>query len=96
MFRLLSLILSAQLFLSGTSLFPAPEALTNSFPSIEKQQVLWGLIDPQLAVWCTRLPEKQENEASPGVLWDWSWHGFLTALFRSIVLKEAPHHDIHV
>ena len=92
----LSLFLAMQLFTSGTlfshgecaaPLQPARLSLPAQ-PCLEAQPVFWGLIDPELSTWFSRLPS-DESEQDERILWDWSWRGFLAALFGCPVVKEA-------
>ncbi len=84
---LLSLLLSLQLTA------PLPAANTHqALPfcpgeAVRPQQVWWGLIDPELALWFARIPE----EAEEPILWDWSWRGFFAALFPQGLTKEDSH-----
>ena len=93
---MLSLLLSLQLLCSGTTLSPVqpstsyqPLALARTTQnSPEVQRVVWGLIDPELATWFSHIPS-EETEWEERILWDWSWRGFLAALFECPVVKEA-------
>ena len=49
----------------------------------------WGLIDPELSTWFSRLPMEDGNEP---ILWDFSWQSFLAALFGQPVIKEVSPH----
>lgn len=51
------------------------------------QQLFWGMIDPELALWFSRVPE----DADESLRWDWSWRGFLSALFPQSLVKEVDH-----
>ena len=84
---LLTLLLSLQLALP---LPPANAARSLPFsPADERhsQQMWWGLIDPELALWFARVPGETEET----ILWDWSWQGFFAALFPQSLMKEADH-----
>ena len=84
---LLSLLLSLQL---TTPLPPVREAHTTPFCPADAphpSKLWWGLIDPELALWFSRIPE----EAEEPILWDWSWRGFFSALFPQSLVKEADH-----
>ena len=89
---LLSLLLSMQLFLCSAA--PAPtdpaaggQALAAGSPARETR-LWWGMIDPELAAWFARLPLEQEKEERT-VLWDWSWRGFLAAIFPTFQAEEG-------
>ncbi len=43
----------------------------------------WGMIDPEASLWLARLPESTEGD----LLWDWSFSGFLKALFHHVLPK---------
>ena len=53
----------------------------------QPRQMWWGMIDPELSVWFSRLPLEDADDAP--VLWDFSWRGFLAALFGQPLTKEA-------
>ena len=83
---ILTLILSTQLLLSSpqhqlSKLSPNPSAAP------QPDRLWWGLIDPEMSLWFSHLP--LEEEADAPILWDWSWRGFLAALFGQPVMKEA-------
>ncbi len=83
---LLTLTLAAQLF------FGAPSAL-QAAPTLRPQQtrLWWSLIDPDLAAHFALLPGREGN-APERIVWDWSWRGFLAALFGIPQEKEAQTH----
>lgn len=87
----LSLALSAQLLCNAPPT-AHPSALTLAAAHrAAPVRLWWSLIDPELSLWFARVPE----ETSPGedrVLWDWSWRGFLAALFgQPLVQQEVSH-----
>lgn len=82
----LSLLLSAQIFLS-TAPFPQ-HALQPTCAAAKETRLWWGLIDPELSTWFALLPSAEVPEDKP-ILWDWSWRGFLAALFGMPMAKEA-------
>ena len=77
---LLSLILAAQLMCS-----PSPST-QNVPPESGQSRLWWGLIDPEMSLWFSRLPMDEEEDAP--VLWDFSFRGFLAALFGTPLLTE--------
>ena len=83
---MLTLLLSLQMALPDQ--LPASQN-TVYHPTLEgqPQKTWWGLIDPDLALWFSRLPEETDGTG----LWDWSWRGFLNALFPQSVFKEDSH-----
>lgn len=89
----LSLLLSLQLLLSGATCF---SPVQTSLPPIARaaqeapveQRLWWGLIDPEMSAWFARLP-LDEGREDDRILWDWSWRGFLAALFGIPAEKEA-------
>lgn len=86
---LLSLFLSAQL------LCIAPQAQFLTLTSVQQPaptRLWWSLIDPELSLWFARVPEEAAPEADEPVLWDWSWRGFLAALFGRPLAKGEPTH----
>lgn len=84
---LLSLLLAFQLMCS-----PAPAMQTN--PAVpESARLWWGLIDPELSLWFSRLP-LEDSEEGP-ILWDFSWRGFLASLFAMPRLMEEVSHAAH-
>lgn len=87
----LSLALSVQL-LCGTPPSPHPSALTlDAAHQAVPVPLWWSLIDPELSLWFARIPEETSPEKDR-VLWDWSWRGFLAALFgQPLVQQEASH-----
>lgn len=83
----LSMLLSAQLLLSSapcTQGIPTPPGASFS----GEVRLWWGLIDPELSTWFARLP-METDDADDTILWDWSWRGFLAALFGQPLVKEA-------
>ena len=83
---LLSLLLSLQLSA------PVPPVSAANMPHVpaatpHAQPLWWGLIDPELSLWFARVPDEVEEP----ILWDWSWRGFLAALFPQPLMKEADH-----
>ncbi|MBE5811604.1 MAG: hypothetical protein E7318_11820 [Clostridiales bacterium] len=79
----LSLLLAAQLISQPAQ--PAP----NMPPLPQEYRLWWGLIDPELSLWFSRLP-LEEAEDTP-VMWDFSWRGFLAALFgQTLLMEEVP------
>lgn len=89
-----SLLLTVQLLLSDAAPPALPDAST-AHPAQEKR-MMWGLIDPELAAWFALLPGNSIGEDGPRVLWDWSWQGFLAALFGDHFIKEVPADGAHV
>lgn len=79
---LLTLLLSLLLMFSNAAPSATPQ------PQVQPQRLWWGMLDPELSAWFARLPMDGEDEAHP-VLWNWSWRGFLAALFDQPLLKEA-------
>ena len=80
---LLSMLLSIQLMCH-----PVPGEADRLAPA-QESRLWWGLIDPELSLWFSRLPQ-EEAEDTP-VLWDFSWRGFLAALFgHPLTLEEVP------
>lgn len=90
---ILSLLLSAQLLCAA----PQPQALSmQASPQAAPARLWWSLIDPELSLWFARLPdESSAPESTPDrerVIWDWSWRGFLAAIWgRPLVKGEAAH-----
>ena len=95
---ILSCILSAQLFLSAPlssgqvhadlSLVPHPQ--------VQAERLWWGLIDPDLSAWFSRIPMEENEKTDEPVRWDWSWRGFLAALFNWAPVKEGACDAAHV
>ena len=83
---LLTLLLALQLTLSEQPTVPQKMVYRPGYDA-RPQQTWWGLIDPELALWFARLPE----ETGDSVRWDWSWEGFLAALFPQSPVKEDCH-----
>ena len=77
---LLSALLSVQLMCT-----PAPSTIDVPADS-QAVRLWWGLIDPELSLWFSRLP-MEETKDKP-VLWDFSWRGFLAALFGTPIVTE--------
>lgn len=84
---LLSILLSVQLICS-----PAPGQVECPAPA-QESRLWWGLIDPELSLWFSRLP-LEETEDAP-VLWDFSWRGFLATLFGHPLLTEEVSNAAH-
>ena len=77
---MLSALLALQLLLT-----PAPQ-----IPDSHPVPVLWGMIDPEMSLWFSRVPKTTQ----PGrrVLWDFSWRGFLAALtMQPLYTEDAAH-----
>ena len=88
---LLSLFLALQMMLSSVVPFPPSERdmlVTYTQEQPRQQQLMWGMLDPELSTWFARIPMNAEDEAYP-ILWNWSWRGFWAALFEQPMLKEA-------
>ena len=85
---LLSFLLALQLA-AGTPpmMFAAPASLPAA-ETVQEARLWWGLIDPEMSLWCVQLPQQEKHPEAP-VLWDWSWRGFLAALFGIPAEKEA-------
>ena len=83
---ILSLLLCLQLLAAPLLPAPADAAVPTDAPA--QSRLWWGLIDPELSAWFSRLPMEEENAEEP-ILWDWSWRGFLAALFGVPMEKEA-------
>ncbi len=82
---LLSLLLALQMTLPA---LPAQEAPHLAQPP-QAQRLWWGMLDPELSTWFARiLPAQEEDEDRP-VLWNWSWRGFLAALFGQPLTEEG-------
>ena len=78
---ILSMALSAQL------IFSSPALPVHSEPAAAAP-LWWGMIDPELSLQFARLPW-QEDEQTDSVCWDWSWSGFLAAIFGNAPAKEV-------
>ena len=78
----LSYLLSLLLMLAPATSLP------RDLPAV-KTQVLWGMIDPELSLWFSRVPGAVKPSRT--VLWDFSWRGFLAALFGQPMIQEASH-----
>ena len=83
---LLTLLLTLQLALPGQPAAPQKMVYRPGYDA-RPLQVWWGLIDPDLALWFARVPA--DNDAA--FHWDWSWEGFLAALFPQSPVKEVSH-----
>ncbi len=90
---ILSLILSLQMLLA-TPIYPqdAQPCPLACLPAdqVHQTRLWWGLIDPELSLWFSRLPDAAPNDAP--VLWDFSWRGFLAALFGQPIIEEDAAH----
>ena len=80
---LLTLLMSLQLMLTPA----APAQTIHAFTPAQPARMWWGLIDPELSVWFSRLP-LEVQDGTP-ILWDWSWRGFLASLFGQPLMKEG-------
>ena len=60
----------------------------------QESRLWWGLIDPEMSLWCAQLP-RQESAPDSRILWDWSWRGFLAALFGIPVVEEVSADAAH-
>lgn len=90
----LSFLLSIQMFLSTPAqpVGVSPRQMAFS-PNVQVEvNRLWcGLIDPETSLWFSRIPDDVPQLRTP-VLWDFSWRGFLAALFgQSVVQEDAVH-----
>ena len=84
---LLSLLLSIQLALPMQPAAAPQRLYHHPTQTAHPQKIWWGLIDPDLALWFSRIPDESEDR----ILWDWSWHGFFAALFCQPLVKEDSH-----
>ena len=91
---ILSLLLSMQLFFCSAA--PLPHCLPDGHAlsleagtSAQESRLWWGMIDPELAAWFARLPLEEDDGEQP-VLWDWSWRGFLAAVFPTVPAEGGP------
>ena len=84
---LLSLLLSIQLALPMQPAAAPQRLFHHPTQTAHPQKIWWGLIDPNLALWFSRIPDESEDR----ILWDWSWHGFFAALFCQPLVKEDSH-----
>ena len=87
---LLTLLLSLQLLCAAQ---PADQSFpTSPYDSRELppkvQKLWWGMLDPELSAWFAHIPDEAAADDLPP-LWNWSWRGFLAALFEQPMLKEA-------
>ena len=81
---LLSWLLCLQL------LAPAPAIVPQDAPVLlQSEKLWWGLIDPNASLWFSRLPGCIPEKGP--VLWDFSWRGFLAAVFGLDLVREVPH-----
>ena len=85
---LLSLLLSIQLALPAQPTALPQRLHRQPNHTAHPQKIWWGLIDPELSTWFARLPMEPDS-ADASILWDWSWRGFLAALFSQPMTKEA-------
>ena len=93
MFRILmTLFLALQMMLSSAAQ-PLQSKPLHSFTSAQVQpqaeKLWWGMLDPELSASFARIP-LYGGDADQPILWNWSWRGFLAALFEKPILKEAP------
>ena len=79
----LSYLLAAQMMAA-----PAPAAMPEA-PAVPTP-LFWGMIDPELSLWFSRTP--RETQPAKPVMWDFSWRGFLAALFNQPMLMEDAAH----
>ena len=84
---LLSLLLSIQLALPMQPAAAPQRLFHHPTQTAHPQKIWWGLIDPDLALWFSRIPDEFEDR----ILWDWSWRGFFAALFCQPPVKEDSH-----
>ena len=84
---LLTLLLSLQLALPAQPAAMPQRLVDRPGHEAHPQQIWWGLIDPELSLWFARIPDETEEV----ILWDWSWRGFLSALFCQPLVKEDSH-----
>ena len=84
---LLSLLLSIQLALPAQPAAAPQRLYHHPTQTAHPQKIWWGLIDPDLALWFSRIPDESEDR----ILWDWSWRGFFAALFCQPLVKEDSH-----
>lgn len=84
---LLTLLLALQLVFSGVGFHqPVQTVPVQEPPQISR--LWWGMLDPELSTWFARIPMEEHGAEQP-ILWNWSWRGFLAALFEQPMLKEA-------
>lgn len=91
---LLSLFLALQLMLSSTA-YHQPVQTTPVQEPPQVSRLWWGMLDPELSTWFARIPMEQHDLELP-ILWNWSWRGFLAALFEQPMLKEASTNESSV
>ena len=84
---LLTLLLCLQLSAPAAPA-DAPLPMTSHTAGPQEQRLWWGLIDPELSMWFSHIPWEEEHDA---ILWDWSWQGFLAALFPQPLMQEGDH-----
>lgn len=84
---LLSLLLALQMMFSG-AVFQQPVRTAPVQEPPQVSRLWWGMLDPELSTWFARIP-MEEREPERHILWNWSWRGFLAALFQQPMLKEA-------
>ena len=90
---LLSMLLSLQILFSTTDQSPAlrPHTMVlTPHEQVEINRVWWGMTDPETSLWFSRIPSDDPQPRTP-VIWDFSWRGFLAALFGPSIIQEAPH-----
>ena len=89
---ILSWLLSVQMLLSTPISAGQEEVHLALSPreQVQETRLWWGLIDPELSAWFARVPGVKNAEEDKPVLWDWSWRGFLAAIFGVEMVKEAP------
>lgn len=88
---LLSLILVLQMMLAGSALPPPSDLhmpVTHTQEQPRRQQLMWGMLDPELSARFARIPMETEGD-SRLIRWDWSWRSFWAALLGQPMLKEA-------
>ena len=83
---ILSLLLAAQMLCQPVSQPP-------SLPvPCQETRLWWGMIDPELSLWFSRLPDAEETQP---VIWDYSWRGLLAALFGWPEVMEVESDAAH-
>ena len=90
---ILSWLLSLQMLLGAPDSLPAPQTcLMNLRPApVQERRLWWGLIDPELSLWFSRLPDSS-RAGDASIRWDFSWRGFLAALFGQPIIEEDAAH----
>ena len=86
---ILAWILSLQMLLS--MLIPAPPLSVQSGSPAQETCLFWGLIDPELSLWFSRIPQESRH-TDKRLHWDFTWRGFLAALMHQPIIKEDPAH----